>query len=373
MNADGGRQPTLSDVAQRANVSKQTISRVINNKGEVSEATRKRVLEVIREIGYHPNTLARSLVTSKSVVIGLSVPNIDQPFFPQIARGVEDAAAESGYSVFLCNASGSAERELTAIDRLRGQRVAGVISFNSHLNDEMIERAVGGLFPVVMINREVPDARGTVIWPGYQSGAEVATEHLIQLGRRRIVFLGMDPESNVDSDKVCGYRLALERAGISVDPDLVLRSSGRLGRGFNDLFQGGQQAIAEILACGREFDAIFASNDLPAIGAMQLLNSRGIRVPEDVAVVGFGAANVSGIVSPALSTVTMPLYEMGQTAFYVLLDQISRNEHGPRLVQTSPELIVRQSSMSRLGTIPPAGEDGHGGSREGMERVVPVT
>lgn len=372
MSSDGGRQPTLSDVAQKANVSKQTISRVINNKGEVSDATRQRVLEAIREIGYFPNTLARSLVTSKSLVIGLSVPNIDQPFFPQIARGVEDAAAASGYSVFLCNASGSTERELNAIDRLRGHRVAGVISFNSRLNDEVIDRAVGGLFPVVMINREVPDLRGTVIWSGYQPGAEMATRHLIESGRRRLVFLGLEPESNVDNDKVQGYRDALEHAGIPYDSDLVLRASGRLGRGFNDLIKGGQQAIVEVMESGHAFDAIFASNDLPAIGAMQLLASRGIRVPEDVAIVGFGAANVSGIVSPALSTVTMPLYEMGMIAFHVLLDQISRQEHCPRLIQTLPELIVRESSVSRCSVIPTADEDGHGGSHEGLERVVSV-
>lgn len=368
MSADGGRQPTLSDVAQRANVSKQTISRVINNKGEVSDATRQRVLEAIREIGYYPNTLARSLVTSKSVVIGLSVPNIDQPFFPQIARGVEDAAAGSGYSVFLCNASGSADRELHAIERLRGHRVAGVISFNSHLDDETIERAVGGLFPVVMINRELPNMRGTVIWPGYQSGAELATEHLIQLGRRTIVFLGMDPESNVDNDKVRGYRHALERAGIPFDPGLVFRTAGRLGRGFNDLINGGQQAIAEVRERGADIDAIFASNDLPAIGAMQYLMSQGVQVPEDVAIVGFGAANVSSIVSPGLSTVTMPLYEMGQTAFLALLDQISRKEHGLRLVQTSPELIVRQSSQ--MGVAESISKDGHGDALGSLERVA---
>src|SRR5688500_20081783 len=119
MKNERGRQPTLNDVALRANVSKQTISRVVNNKGEVSEATRQRELEVIREIGYHPNTLARSLVTSRTHVIGLALPNIDQPFFPQIARGVEDAAAEAGYSVFLCNAASDPKRELQAIERLR--------------------------------------------------------------------------------------------------------------------------------------------------------------------------------------------------------------------------------------------------------------
>lgn len=351
MKIDRNRQPTLKDVAERANVSKQTISRVINNKGEVSEATRQRVLQVIREIGYHPNSLARSLVTSKTLVIGLAVPNIDQPYFPQIARGVEDAAAESGYSVFLCNAAGDQERELNAFERLRGHRVAGIVSFNSRLSDNTIGQAVGGLFPVVMINRELPEVRGTVIWPGYEAGARIATEHLIALGRRRIVFLGMDLDSNVDADKLRGYTAALESAGIPFDPELVIRTSGRHGRGFNDLVKGGEEAFAEFIERQLGGDALFASNDLPAIGAIRYANTHGIRIPDDVAIVGFGNANVTGIVTPPLSTVTMPLYEMGRTAFQVLLARISGEERAELFVQASPELIVRDSSTGMTDVI----------------------
>jgi LacI family transcriptional regulator len=344
MKHERGRQPTLNDVARRANVSKQTISRVVNNKGEVSEATRQRVLEAIREIGYHPNTLARSLVTSRTHVIGLALPNIDQPFFPQIARGVEDAAAEAGYSVFLCNASGDPEREMNAIERLRGHRVAGIISFGSRLSDEAVERAIGGLFPAVMVNRELLGGRESVIWPGYETGSRLAVEHLVGLGRRRIVFLGLEQDSHVDSIKQAGYESALEAAGISLAPELIVRTSAKLGRSFNELAQGGQAAIAGLLERGVEFDAVFASNDLPAIGAMHHLAASGIRIPEDVAVVGFGGANVAGLVTPTLTTVRIPLYEMGATAFQVLLDQINHEHHGERLVQVLPELVVRQSS-----------------------------
>jgi LacI family transcriptional regulator len=344
MKNERGRQPTLNDVARRANVSKQTISRVVNNKGEVSEATRQRVLEAIREIGYHPNALARSLVTSRTQVIGLALPNIDQPFFPQIARGVEDAAAEAGYSVFLCNASGDLERELNAIERLRGHRVAGIISFGSRLSDEAVERAIGGLFPAVMVNRELLAGRESVIWPGYETGSRQAVEHLLGLGRRQIVFLGLEQDNHVDSIKQDGYGAALEAAGIAIAPELIVRTSGKLGRSFNELAQGGQAAIASLLEAGIEFDAIFASNDLPAIGAMHHLAATGVQVPADVSIVGFGGANVAGLVTPTLSTVRIPLYEMGATAFQALLDQINQEQHGDRLVQVLPELVVRQSS-----------------------------
>ena len=346
MTIERGRQPTLSDVAARANVSKQTISRVINNKGEVADSTRRRVLLAIQELGYQPNALARSLVTSKSLVIGLSVPNIDQPFFPQIARGVEDAAEEQGYSVFLCNSSGDDARELKALERLRGHRVAGIISFNSRLNEETYERAVGGLFPVVLINQEAQKKPSSVIWPGYESGARLATEHLLRLGRRRIAYLGMSQTNNVDVRKLKGYSDALEQAGIALDVAMILRDAGRFGRGFNDLLQGGEDAMERLLALSPRPDAVLATNDLPAVGAIQHLHARGVRIPEEIAIVGFGDSNVSRIVRPALSTVTIPLYEMGQTAFKTLLDQINDDDYEPRQVEIAPQLIVRASSVA---------------------------
>jgi LacI family transcriptional regulator len=350
MRNERGRQPTLNDVAKRANVSKQTISRVVNNKGEVSEATRQRVLEAIRELGYHPNALARSLVTSRTHVIGLALPNIDQPFFPQIARGVEDAAAQAGYSVFLCNAAGDSERELHAFERLRGHRVAGIISFASRLSDEAVEQAIGGLFPVVMANRELLGTRGNVIWPGYETGSQLAVEHLIEMGRKRIVFLGLEEHSNIDSIKLGGYRSALTASGLPLDSELVIQTAGTLGRGFNALAQGGHAAIATLVERNVEFDAVFASNDLPAIGAMHYLTAAGIRIPDDVAIVGFGGANVAGLVTPTLSTVRIPLYDMGVTAFNALLDRINHEDHGQRVVTELPELIVRESSGGPLGS-----------------------
>src|SRR5436305_3928440 len=150
-------QPTLDDVARRANVSRQTISRVINGKGEIRESTRQRVLEAIRELGYQPNTHARSLASNKSSNIALVVPDIALPFYPEIARGVEDGAYRAGYSVFLCHTAHDPERELQALERLRGHRIAGAIICNPRLDDETLERTLAGGFPVVLVNRELPN------------------------------------------------------------------------------------------------------------------------------------------------------------------------------------------------------------------------
>lgn len=349
MRKNYGRQPTLKDVAQRANVSKQTVSRVINDKGEISEATRQRVLAAIRDLGYQPNALARSLVTNISHAIGLTVPFVDQPYFPQIALGVESAAKTAGYSVFLCNCLGDPEQERLAIERLRGHRVAGIISFNSRLQDTAVEQATGGLFPILMINRELPGVRGTVIWAGYESGARLATEHLIAQGRRQIAFLGLDLKSNVDSDKQKGYEGALREAGIAVDHDRILRTAGLSKRDSQTLVEGGRASIVDALERGVGFDAVFASSDLTAVGAMHELLDRGIRVPEDVAIVGFGGANVTRLVTPALSTITMPLREIGATALLMLLNRIEDASAPAIQVDTDPQLVVGASSIGMSG------------------------
>lgn len=336
--------PTLIDVAKHANVSKQTISRVINNKDEVAPATRQRVLNAIAELGYQPNSLARSLVTNKTMVVGLSVPNIDQPFFPQIVGGVEESANKQGYNVFLCNVDGDPHREMNAIKRMRGHRVAGVISFGSHMTDEMVEEISGGHLPLVLVNREVPATGGRDIWPGYEAGSYLATHHLIDQGRRAIVFLGLERESNVDADKLRGYKRALADADIPFEPGLIFQSEQLGGRNFHDLLARGHEVTESIVNSDLKFDAVFASNDLPAIGVTRQLAARGVRVPDDVAVIGFGGAEVSSIVSPPLSTVAIPLRRMGSSAFLALLAEINGQPADQRADLTEPELIIREST-----------------------------
>jgi DNA-binding LacI/PurR family transcriptional regulator len=200
----------------------------------------------------------------------------------------------------------------------------------------------------VLINREDPAAAGTIIWPGYETGARLAAEHLLATGCRRLIFLGLSRESYVDSVKLRGFRAALEHADVPFAEDRILLSAQTSGRGFHDLINGGSDVMARVLASGLEVDGIFATNDLPAIGALRYALRHGVRVPHDIALVGFGSSNVSEFISPSLSTISMPLYEIGVTAFHALLDCINnRDDNGvraPRVVETAPELIVRESS-----------------------------
>jgi LacI family transcriptional regulator len=310
---------------------------VINGKGEVAEPTRQRILQVIQELDYQPNSLARSLVTSRSSVIGLVVPDISLPFYPEIARGVEDRANEAGFSIFLCNSAGDPRREQQALERLRGHRVAGTIICNSRLDDTSLAHLVARGDPVVLINRELGDRGGTVIWTGYDTGGALATEHLIAIGRRKIAYVGIDRDSAIVRDRLRGYRTALEGAGIPYDPRRVLSAP--------PTFQGGYSAMASILAQRLAVDGLFAFNDLMAIGAMRYAATHGIAVPHDVAIVGFGGSDVAEMVTPALSTVVVPLYAIGATAFDELLDRIRGTLHDRRHVHIEPRLLVRGSSV----------------------------
>jgi LacI family transcriptional regulator len=337
-NVKQKRSPTIEDVAQHANVSRQTISRVINGKGEIRESTRQHVLAVIRELGYQPNSLARSLVTSRSTDIGIIVPDIKQPFYPDIARGVEDEAYKMGYCVFLCHTARDPQREQQALERLRGRRVAGAIICNSQLGDAELERVLEEWEPIVLVNRELPSGHATVIWPGYDTGGAMATEHLIELGRRKIAFLGIEADNLANRERLSGYLLALDRNRIPFDPSRVTRTP--------QTYQGGYEAMASLIRGRVEMDGLFASTDFMAIGAMRYAATHGIRIPEDVAVIGFGGADIAGMVTPGLSTIAVPLYALGVTAVQELLELINGREEEQRHVHIEPTLLVRGSSCA---------------------------
>lgn len=342
MNGATGRSgrssPTLNDVARLAHVSRQTVSRVINHKGEVSPETAERVRAAIDELNYRPNTVARSLVTNRSLVLGLVVPNISQPFYPEIARGVDDRAFEAGYSVFLCHTGGSDSREFQALERLRGHRVDGVIICNSRLDDETLTRVAADFSPVVLVNREVSNAPGTVIWTGYDTGSVMAVEHLLELGRRRIAYIGLELENNIDQVRYAGYLTALNQAGIIPDPCLVRRGPSS--------FQTGYDAMTAFHTEGLNVDAVFAFNDLIAIGAMRYALSHDLAVPDDVAIVGFGGSDLASMVTPDLTTISVPLHSIGVTAVEELLGLIQGTAEEHRQVTIRPEIQVRGSTVA---------------------------
>lgn len=310
---------TMRDVARHAGVSIQTISAVLNGKPGIGPTTTAQVRQAIDTLGYQPNLLASSLRSRRSTTIGLLLPNVANPFFAEQARGVEDVAQARGYSVILCNTDGDAAKERMYLQLLRQYQAAGVI---------------GG----------APKEALSLLWviaPAFddQRGGYVATAHLLDLGHRRIGCLTGPLPDGPGGDRLRGYRAAVQDWGGVVDERLVVEGAFDFG--------SGQQAAQALLARGTLPTAIFAHNDPMAIGAISTLKHVGVRVPEDVAVMGYDGTEIAALYDPPLTTVAQPTYELGARAMTVLADRIE----GVSAVVGAPldcELIVRRSTAPGL-------------------------
>ncbi|MCL4535355.1 MAG: LacI family transcriptional regulator [Bacteroidetes bacterium] len=330
------RRCTIADVARAAGVSKQTVSRVLNNKGELSAATRERILAVIKELGFQPNAAARSLLTGRSYTIGLVVPDIGNPFFVDIAGGVRDAAREQGYHVLLYDTGDSPEVEAQSIQLLHERRADGLIICSSRLSDERLASLLMGVGPVVLVNRWVKAVDVPQIGADYVKGAWLATNHLLELGHRRIAAITLKVETPNSRAKFEGYRKAMEEAGLGVDPDLIAYSRSSL--------QGGVEAGNDLLGRPQRPTAIVAYSDPVGIGAMHACRHWGMSVPENMAVIGFGGNEISTVVNPPLSTVFIRNFEMGRRAVELLLERVADSRSPQVVEETEAHLIIRAST-----------------------------
>jgi LacI family transcriptional regulator len=327
---------TIADVAREAGVSQQTVSRVINHKGEISESTRGRVLEVIQRLGYRPSRIARGLATNKTMTIGLVVPDIANPFFSEIARGADGAAHDAGYSLLLGNAFEDAEREADVLHTLEEKRVDGIVLCSSRLPVDKLDEFCAQQPAVVLINRWNQRANVGTVQVDDAAGANAAVRHLIAAGRRVIGFLAGPPISHSGQERARGYASALTEAGLVPDPALIVACSPDL--------EGGKQAAANLLIARPDVSALFCYNDLVAAGALHACAGLGRRVPEDIAVVGCDDIPLAEMVTPPLTTLHVPQQEMGAAAIKLLLDKINDCAGGCREVVLLPRLVIRASA-----------------------------
>jgi LacI family transcriptional regulator len=313
-----------------------TVSRVLNNKGDVGAATRQRVKAVIVQLGYRPSSVARSLVTQRSGTIGLVVPDNANPFFSELARGVEHTAYANGYSVFLCNTEENTARENAVLLTLEDQRVDGVILCSSRLGQEELRAAVARYPAAVLVNRELVggDAVDTVLVDDEQGG-RLTTAHLLSSGRRRIGFLTGPEVSWSGAQRVKGYRATFEAAGLP-------RSEGWL-RPCAPTVEGGRRATHELLQAHPGLTALLCYNDLVAVGALQGCLDLRLSVPGSLAVVGFDDIALAALVTPPLTTCRVSRYDVGCAAMSSLL-ACFHHESAPHRVVIQPELVVRASA-----------------------------
>jgi LacI family transcriptional regulator len=329
--------PTIKDVARLAGVSTATVSHVINGTRYVSQELHNRVTEAMVRLRYRPNRLAQSLRSGETKSIGLIVPDNSNPFFGEVARICEDVGFQNGYNVFLCNSDESLEKEAAYINMLIAKQIDGVILLSSGSDSSALRELARLNIPVVVTDRDSPDLDCDRVVVNNQRGGYQATRHLIDLGHRRIACIGGPKKLVTSQQRLKGYRRALKEAGIAANPEYVVYGDFR--------FQSGEEALQQLLQVEPQPTAVFACNDLMAIGALRALHRAGLRAPEQLSLVGFDDIPFSSVVVPALTSVAQPVKELAQTSMKLLLDHIKNSDQKRKVrrIILDPYLVERDS------------------------------
>lgn len=325
-------------VAQASGVSPSTVSRILNGTAIVSAEKREAVDRAIAELGFVPNPIARGLAGGRTMSVGVITQSIDSPFYGVALRGIEEELTAAGYSPLFTSGHWNAEQEKRCIETLRARRVDGLIILNARLGNGTL-RSLAKQLPMVITDRDL-SAPGlyTLSFDSFQ-GAKLATEHLLSLGHRKIVHIAGDLAHSDANERLRGYRAALEAAGVPFREDYVLP-----GMYFED---SGREAVEQLLARRLPFTAIFAANDQMAFGAAVALHAHGLRVPDEVSLVGFDDLATAAHVVPPLTTVHQASLELGRSAAKSLLALLSDQQPQEQLPE--PRLIVRASTRALAG------------------------
>jgi LacI family transcriptional regulator len=331
----------IHEVARRAGVSLGTVSNVLNRPEIVAEETRRRVQLVIEEIGFVRNGSARQLRAGNSRYIGLVVLDVANPFFTEVARGVEDAASEAGYVVVLCNADDSLEKESHYLNTLEEQRAQGILITPVQSDASYLQRLRQRGIVVVLLDRPSRIKDFCSVAVDDVRGGEIATAHLLEQGHQRIAFVHGPLSIRQCADRRRGMLRAVRSAGL--DPDQVIIDIATPALKTRE----GEESVEKLLHARMKPTAVFCANDLLALGVMRGLVKEGIAIPGDIALVGYDDVEFASMLSTPLTSIRQPKYELGHTAAELLLDETSNpTTHEHKHIVYQPELIVRESSRS---------------------------
>ncbi|MHB1443495.1 MAG: LacI family DNA-binding transcriptional regulator [Candidatus Humimicrobiaceae bacterium] len=326
-------KPTMKDVAKRAGVSMMTVSRVVNKNSSISEKIRKNVLNAIKELNYKPNKLARSLVTKKSEFITVVVPDISNPFFSEMVKGIEEIARTKGYNILLGGTDGRKEIENEYINSAVNRMSDGIILIAPRIEDKMIYE-LNDYLPLVVIDRPLDRSDVLQISIDDFKGAILAMEYLIDLNHKNIGFLSGTTDILAGLQREQGYINALEKQKKPIDFKLILNGDWS--------FKSGRNAFKNFYNNDPRPTAIFAANDLMAFGLIQGAKEMNVKIPEDLSVVGFDDIAMSALINPSLTTVKQPISEMGRKAVELLLNKLRK---GPYInIHLECKLIIREST-----------------------------
>ena len=328
---------TIKDVALRAGVSVTTVSHVVNDTRHVSAKGRERVELAIRELGYVPNAMARSLKSNTTSTLGMLIPNSSNPYFAEIVRIVEDRCFGAGYTLVLCNTDDEPRRQSVYLQVLAERRIDGLIVVSTGDDDSLVTQLQGLRIPTVLVDREIADPSCDLVETAHMQGGLLAVRHLLSLGHKRIACLG-GPEGLTPSEqRIEGWRMALAEAGTTPNADALLWRGA-----FTS--QSGYEAMHAILRTEHPPSAVFVCNDLMAIGALRAAHESGVHVPDELSIVGFDDIELSAYTSPPLTTVAQPKERIGALAVDMLLERVSGKRRDARKVVLQPELRVRAST-----------------------------
>jgi DNA-binding LacI/PurR family transcriptional regulator len=329
------KRVSIKDIARLARVSHSTVSRALRGSPLVNRETAEKIRRIAEESGFRASAVARSLATSRTNTIGVVVTSIADPFVAEVVQGIEDEAVRANYSVFLANCNADPEREMKTVHSFEDRRVDGIVVTASRvgaLYGPLLERLQ---IPIVLLNNQHPSHFAhSVLIENFEASRKIVS-HLIELGHRRIAYIGDRFGYSSDSERFSGYCSALREAGVPFEPGLVAHGNGKP--------EGGTEAMEKLLAGSEVPTAVFCYNDMTAIGALKAVRSRGLTVPGDISLAGFDDLPLTLYMEPPLTTVRQPKYQMGRLAMEVLL-KLMAGEEATQNVRVTGEVIVRGST-----------------------------
>lgn len=327
---------TIKDIARKAGVSYSTVSRALNNDSLIKEETRKSITRLAKEMGYRPNALARGLVMRETNTLGLIIPDITNPFFPEVARGIEDYASEYGYTVILCNSNWDSAREHQYMDTLQSKKVDGIIIAPVSQGKGDIKKICKASVPLVFIGKEILTSTSSYVVIDNKKGGMMATEYLIKKGYRKIAFIGGIEKDSSNVARLDGYKEALRKNSIYIDKSIIKQGTFKRESGYNNMLQ--------LIKKGYDVEAVFACNDIIALGVMQAVKEQGLTISKDVAVIGFDNIPISGYPEFSLTTIDQDKYKIGQYAVKMILNYLrGKNTSGSSII-LEPKLVVRSTA-----------------------------
>jgi LacI family transcriptional regulator len=338
-NTRAGAAVTLRDVARVAGVHPATVSRALNEETRalVNEETVRRVLKAAEELHYQPNPIARGLKTNRSYTIGVLIPDLTNPLFPPILRGIEDRLETAGYTPLTANTDNDPERELLDSQTMRARQVDGIIAATARRDHRLHDALLEAGIELVLVNRRQEELPVSAATADDRMGMLLSVEHLLSLGHTRIAHLAGPLDYSTGLDRYESFHETMRAAGVEPDPELVL-----VAEAFTE--SEGARLCGQLMTDGRRFTAVAAANDLLALGCYDVFADRGVRCPEEISVVGFNDMPFAARFQPPLTTIHIPHYELGKAAAELMLERLQDGESPPRDVRLEPTLTVRGST-----------------------------